>query len=199
MVSKQTTQRRRRNSKRQKRRSLKRRNVKSRKVMRGGVNGDPLEGIKVNQLVSIDLVINTAKKIDREYPQGSTNISAICRVLSVSEASGDTKKTVKLRITNEEYKFCNSYVSNENGRGQTMDEKDPLNTHCSDEFEILYDPTSVGYYPYYFKNIVKNADGTTTVSNLITYTYVKPRERNIDLYDAYKISKVVPVGVTASQ
>lgn len=36
MVSKQTTQRRRRNSKRQKRRSLKRRNVKSRKVMGGG-------------------------------------------------------------------------------------------------------------------------------------------------------------------
>ena len=47
MVSKQTTQRRRRNSKRQKRRSLKRRNVKSRKVMRGGgfkkTDVDPIE------------------------------------------------------------------------------------------------------------------------------------------------------------
>ena len=135
MVSKQTTQRRRRNSKRQKRRSLKRRNVKSRKVMRGGVNGDPLEGIKVNQHVSIDLVINTAKKINGEYPQGN-NISANCRVLSVSEASGDTKKTVKLKIINKEHKFCNSYVANETGLGQTMNQQDPENTHCSDEFEI---------------------------------------------------------------
>lgn len=44
MVSKRTVQRRRRNSKLQKRRSLKRKNVKSRKVMRGG--GKNLSSVK---------------------------------------------------------------------------------------------------------------------------------------------------------
>lgn len=183
MVSKRTAQRR-RSSKRQKRRSLKRRNVKSRKVMRGG--GDPLSGIKVGQLVSIDLVDNSHQN---SYEHTNSSVTAICRVVSVSEASGDTKKTVKLKITNENYKFCNTY-------GQTMDETDRDNTRCSDEFEILYDPTRVGYYPYYFKNIQKNADGTTRVLNLITYTYVKPDGENINTRIAYKIIKVVPVGVT---
>ena len=187
MVSKQTVQRR-RNSKRQKRRSLKRRNVKSRKVMRGGAP-DPLLGIKKGDLVSIDLVDNYNQN---SHQHTNSTVTAICRVLSVSEASDDTKKTVKLKITNEEYKFCNTY-------GQTMDEKDQDNTRCSDEFEILYDPTRDGYYPYYFKNIVKNADGTTRVSNLITYTYVKPDGRNIITDNAYKISKVVPMRLTASQ
>ena len=188
MVSYKTSKRR-RNSKRYKRRSLKRKNVKSRKVMRGGAD-DPLLGIEKGALVSIDLVVSNNPK-GWLYKQG-IRVSVVCRVLSVTEASGETKKTVKLRITNETFKFCNSSEMNEE-KEIVFNENN--GTPCSEEFEIIYDPDQIEMdYPYYFKNVVKNREGKIEIF-WRKNTYVKEEGKQMDTTIGYKISKVVRVGV----
>jgi len=176
MVSKRTAQRR-RSSKRQKRRSLKRRNVKSRKVMRGGEGGDPLQNVDVNNLVFLEITPTPKafsadiKKHREETPTIPAPIyaSIFCKVLSVTQPDlSSSKKTVKLKITNDDkIKVCNM-IDNDQG-------------DCSDEFEIIYNPDRINEskYPYYFKN-----------SNpQVEYKYVKQEDSSI-VFNPFFIIKV---------
>jgi hypothetical protein len=120
--------------------------------------------------------------------------SLICRVVSVSR---DGSKVVKLRITNEPIEFCNLYRLSA-ARATIMDINDPK-THCSNEFEIMYDPDRINHkqYPYYFKNIYKLDDGKVQPRPTIHYTFIKKNESAIDVSVLYNITKVQPL--TASQ
>jgi hypothetical protein len=188
MVSKQTTQRRRRNSKRQKRRSLKRRNVKSRKVMRGGAP-DPLENVKVGDWVHLEITPtpNAYSEMMKKHRESVPTIPnptyalIVCKVLSVTPPTGYTQKIVKLKITkgDDKIELCSP-----------MGTKLETENSCSEEFEIMYNPDSASLAslcPYYFKNIVKSK----------TYKYVNELNKPMNLLNPWFIINVQ--AITASQ
>lgn len=190
MVSKRTIQRR-RNSKGQKRRSLKRRNVKSRKVMRGGAD-DPLENVKTNDLVSVVLK-------DNAHPRGSDGVNADitvkCRVLSVDEKSiplgkGKTEvvKVVTLQLTDNDYTFCYVYGGNI---------YDGIPTEFQTEFEISYIPSDDGMYPYKLIIFKRNKEKELEVIPRRYYTNIKKTGHEQYQYAGYVIKSVTPL--TASQ
>jgi len=95
--------RRRRLSKRQKRRSLKRKNVKSRKVMRGGdLDPDPLIGVKVGDTVTVGVTEyprHPVPPIDKTFDCTVTNVQ--------SSLESQTPKIVTLnQPTDSNFKFA---------------------------------------------------------------------------------------------
>ena len=158
MVSYKTSKRR-RNSKRYKRRSLKRKNVKSRKVMRGGAP-DPLKDVKKDDLVIVVLKYNA-------HPRGDisplSDETVICRVQSVDNI--DKQKVVKLVITNEGYRFYSVYGGNQyNGQP----------TEANKEFEISYTPSDDKTCPYSFRIYKRDDSGNLKVISQRDYTHIVP-------------------------
>ncbi len=147
-------------SKRQKGRSLKQRNRKSRKVMRGG--GDPLKDVKQNNLVSVVLKDKTRYNFGRDKPKDDSTI--ICQVVSVENTGSPEQKIVKLRITNEDIKFGYVYGGNpQNG----------IPVEFSDNFDIIYSPSYLSTNPYYFRIYKRDDSSNLQVIPYRYYTHIK--------------------------
>jgi hypothetical protein len=119
----------RRLSKRQKRRSLKRKNVKSRKVMRGGGGvGDPLLGVKVGDTVTVTMSdikggVETSRMI-REY-ENNENISMDCQVTEVNKSNREynVPKIVTLEAPNDSWLTFSTKIQAKTSYGDRLDIK----------------------------------------------------------------------------
>ena len=104
-----TSRGRRRLSKRQKRRSLKRKNVKSRKVMRGGAYGDdPLLGVKEDDTVTVTITsLHQQNPFILDY-KPPPDIEFVCKVIKVQDSNS---KIVTLELSkSEDFRFETLFI-----------------------------------------------------------------------------------------
>ena len=147
-------------SKRQKRRFLKRKNAKSRKVMRGGgLHPDPLIEVKVGDTVTVTMsdikggVVNNPMVRAGDMCQ---NISIDCKVLSVQESvQGTQPKKVTLKLPDNS-RFMLSNNKNKKEQLWGLEFNITLNTDGESYSFLTYENLGDGRKNYYNYIIKKN-------------------------------------------
>ena len=152
-----TSRSRRRLSKRQKRRSLKRKNAKSRKVMRGGRFGDdPLLGVKEGDTVTVAVT---------EYPRHPDpkpiDKTLDCNVMNVQDSNQEysVPKIVTLKLPPDSKIEFSKVINTPNYKTEP--------TEYSDTFDIILNKDGKSYS---FRTY------SESLPNTYTQTFMKPTE-----------------------
>ena len=169
-------------------RSSRRKNAKSRKVMRGGV--DPLANIEKNDLVTVILMDmnQSQKQSSGTAAVVAGDVTCICKVLSILTIN--KSKVIKLRITNEEFELGRVF-------GGTDFNNFGIPNEFSKEFEITNSEVNEHtVFPYHFQIYKKEDNKDVVIPNRI-YTYAQSKDMPWNGTNTWVIRTVSKI--TASQ